>query len=291
MRPAPFVYEAPAGLDEALELLARHGDEARVLAGGQSLLAMMNLRLATPAILVDLGRIDGLDGVRPTGDGLRIGAMTTQARVERDEGVATSVPLLSEAVGHIGHRQIRTRGTIGGNLAHADPASELPAVMLALEATLVAESASGERRIPAAEFFVGAYSTALAPGEVLTAIDVPALAPGRSTAIHEEVRAAGAFALAGAVAVIDHADGVCTSARVVLFGAGGAPELVSAAAELVGREIDARTVGNLVDAVEATAPDHEDVHASAEARRRLLAVSVERALWGTGVVRGDRRAA
>src|SRR3954467_5588969 len=178
MKPAPFDYEAPASLDAALDLLARHGADAKILAGGQSLIPVMNFRLAEPALLIDINRVAELDFIRRDADGtLRIGALTRQRRLERDPLVAEAAPLLHEAVPHVAHPQIRNRGTFGGSLAHADPAAEAPALVVALDAQLRAQSTTGERLIPAAEFFFGIFTTALEPEEILVEVLVPPLAP------------------------------------------------------------------------------------------------------------------
>ena len=175
MKPAPFAYCRPQSLDEVIAVLGEHGDEAKVLAGGQSLVPMLNFRLARPAVLVDLQRVEGLDEISVTGRTLSIGAMARQARVARSAVVAARAAILPEALRHVGHHQIRTRGTVGGSLAHADPAAELPAVALLLEAEIEAQGPDGPRRISAAAFFEGPYSTSLADDEVLTAVHVPSL--------------------------------------------------------------------------------------------------------------------
>lgn len=175
MKPAPFDYYAPSSVDEALALLAEHGDDAKLLAGGQSLMPMMNMRLATPQVVVDINRIDGLAGIAQASDGgLTIGAMTRQRTVERSDEVRQRCPLLTDAMPWLGHFQIRNRGTIGGSVVHADPAAELPAVMVAMEAELVLRSAERERVVPADEFFVTFLTTATEPDELLTEIRLPA---------------------------------------------------------------------------------------------------------------------
>jgi CO/xanthine dehydrogenase FAD-binding subunit len=200
MKPAPFAYEAPDSLDRALSLLS---EDARPLAGGQSLVPMLNFRLAMPALLVDLNAIDELSYLRVEDGTLRIGALTRQATVERSDAVRRGWPLLHEAVRLIGHAAIRSRGTIGGSVAHADPAAELPAVLLALEARFVLRSAArGERRVPAAQMFHGPLTTALAPDELLTEIVVPPLSVGARTAFVEHARTHGDFATAGAAVVL-----------------------------------------------------------------------------------------
>src|SRR5687767_10440134 len=189
MKPAPFEYFRPRSLDEALALLAEHGSDAKPLAGGQSLIPAMNFRLATPAVLVDLNEIPNLAYVAHLEDGrggLKIGGMTRQRDVERSRTVADRVPLVAETMPHIAHPAIRNRGTIGGSLAHADPAAELPAVMLALNARLVVSSTSGAREVSADEFFLGLFTTALQPGELLTEIRIPP-PPARSGFAFQEI--------------------------------------------------------------------------------------------------------
>ncbi|MGI9038766.1 MAG: FAD binding domain-containing protein, partial [Gemmatimonadota bacterium] len=194
MKPAPFEYVRPASVAEAIEAIASGGYAARALAGGQSLIPAMNFRLAQPSVLVDLGPLEDLRGIRLDGDRLRIGAMTRQRDVERSVVVRDHAPLLAEVMPWIAHPQIRNRGTIGGSLAHADPAAELPAVMLVLGATLTAQGPSGARRIPAAEFYTGLFETALEPDEILTEIDVPVRTSATRWAFEEVSRRHGDFA-------------------------------------------------------------------------------------------------
>src|SRR2546430_134240 len=224
MKPAPFDYFSPGTVDEALALLAEHGDEAKPLAGGQSLIPAMNFRLARPAVLVDLNGISALAYVRAESGGVAMGAMTRQRTVERSDVVARAAPLLAEAMPSIAHPQIRNRGTVGGSIAHADPSAELPAVMLALEARFQARSATGERSIPAGEFFKGMLETALEPGELLVEIAVPPL-PGRSgTAFVEMARRHGDYALVGVAAVVTlDSRGRCKAARLTLLSVGDGP--------------------------------------------------------------------
>ena len=197
MKPAPFAYHAPSSIDEALALLHEHGSDAKPLAGGQSLIPAMNFRLATPAVLVDLNRIASLSGVSRDTAGLQIGAMTRHRTLERSADVAEAAPLVAAAMPYVAHAAIRTRGTLGGSLAHADPAAELPAVMLALNASFTLASRAGSRIVPAAGFFAGLFATAIEPGELLVGITVPARAD-RSAAVFDEVsRRHGDFALAG----------------------------------------------------------------------------------------------
>jgi CO/xanthine dehydrogenase FAD-binding subunit len=227
VKPAPFDYEAPRSIEEALRLV---GEEARPLAGGQSLVPMLNYRLARPAMLVDLNRIESLAFLEPGGSGdeqcLRIGALTRQAALERSGVVAARWPLLGQAVRLVGHPAIRNRGTVGGSAAHADPAAELPVALTALDACFVVRSLrGGERRVPPERFFTGALSTALEPDELLCEIEVPALPPGTRTAFVEHARTHGDFATAGAAVVLTPGE----RAAVALLGAGSSPVRAPAA--------------------------------------------------------------
>ena len=278
MRPAPFDLVAPSSLDEALEAI-RDRDDARALAGGQSLIALMNLRLAVPTSLIDLGQVTELAVVEDRDGFVRIGAMATQAQVQRHPVVMSRTPLVAEALGHVGHWQIRSRGTIGGNLAHADPASELPAVMLALDSVYQARSADGSRSIPAGEFNLGPYSTALAEDELLVAVDVPHAGPDEATAIVEVARVAGAYAMAGA-AVWCRLDGnTATACRIALFAAGSrAVRAGEAEAAVLGTDLDDDAIATAADAATSGITAHDDLHATAGQRRHLLSVVVQRAL-------------
>jgi carbon-monoxide dehydrogenase medium subunit len=217
MKPAPFEYLAPDSLAAALEALAAHGGEAKLLAGGQSLIPAMNFRLAQPAVLIDLNRVSELDFVERQPDGsVRIGALTRQRRLERDPELARAAPLLAQALPHVAHPQIRNRGTFGGSLAHADPAAELPAVAVALGARLRLRSARGERWVPAEEFFLGLFTTALDPDEALVEAVLPAPPPRRGTAFLEIARRHGDYAQVGVAAWVTLAgDGRIAAARLV----------------------------------------------------------------------------
>jgi CO/xanthine dehydrogenase FAD-binding subunit len=281
MKPAPFRYFAPASLDEALALLQEHGWDARPLAGGQSLIPAMNFRLAQPAVLVDLGRIDGLASIEETPDGgLRIGAMTRQSDLERSDVVARCCPLLHETMPAIAHSQIRNRGTIGGSLAHADPAAELPAVILALEGILHLRSPSGERRVPASEFFYGLMATAIEPGELLVAVELPPTPPGAGSAFEEFSRRHGDYALVGcATQIVVDGDGTVADARVVLISVGDTALLSTAAAEaLHGQRPDAALISAAAEAASRKVDPPGDIHASPDYRRHLVGVMVRRTL-------------
>jgi aerobic carbon-monoxide dehydrogenase medium subunit len=286
VKPAPFAYRAPASVDEAVGLLAELGDEAKVLAGGQSLIPMLNLRLTRFEALVDLGRIASLRTIEPVdggvdgaAGGVRVGAMARQSEVERDPMIAAKVPLLAKATPLIGHFQIRNRGTLGGSLAHADPAAEYPAVALALDAEIEARGPAGARTIAAADFFAGTWTTVLEPEEVLTAVRFPAWGPGSGFAVEEMARRHGDFALAGTVCGVQVSDGAIARAAIALLGMDSKPRRAEAAeAALVGvgaAEVDAEEVGRL--AVHGLEPP-DDLHASAGLRLRAAAALTARAL-------------
>ncbi len=281
MKPAAFEYFAPATVDQALALLAAHGGEAKPLAGGQSLIPAMNFRLARPRALVDLNRIAELSYIRSAKGGTTIGAMTRQRAVEQSDVVARGAPLLAEAMPAIAHPQIRNRGTIGGSLAHADPSAELPAVMLALDAAFRARSVTGERTIPASEFFKGMLETALAPDELLVEIGLRPMPDRSGTAFLEVARRHGDYALVGiAVAVTLDGQGRCKAARIALLSVGDGPVLaVEAGKTLTGQVPSAEMVRAAADAAATRDVDPpSDIHASAAYRRRLVAVLTRRAL-------------
>ena len=288
MKPAPFRYARPQNLADAVELLAAADHEVKILAGGQSLVPMLNLRLVRPSVLIDLNGVPGLDHVTPgtdggLSDGLRIGALVRHAALAGSATVIERAPLLAEAAHHIGHPAIRHRGTLGGSLAHADPAAELPAVLVALGAELTLHGRRGARTIQASEFFLGLMTTALAPDEILVEIRVPPL-PGTGWGFAEVVRREGDFALAGVVALVGGAagsSGRCESARLVGFGVGDRPVRFAAAEDLLTSPGcdpgTALTAAVAAAAAEACDPP-DDVHASAEYRRHLAAVLTEDAV-------------
>ena len=280
MKPAPFRYFAPTTLDEALALLAEHGDAAKVLAGGQSLVPMMNFRLVAPSILIDLNRIAELAYIRARDGGIAIGAMTRQRAVERDPQIAQRAPLVAETMPFIAHPQIRNRGTFGGSLAHADPAAELPAVAIATSAKLKVKSKKSERWVEARDFFTGIFSTALQPDELLVEIVVPATPARTGYAFQEMSRRHGDYALAGvACAVTLDEQGKCADAYVVLIGLGAQPvDARGAAKQIIGVQPDANAIRAAAEAVDAEIDPSGDIHASAEFRRHLAKVLTRRAL-------------
>ncbi|NMI01623.1 FAD binding domain-containing protein [Pseudonocardia acidicola] len=278
MKPPPFHYAAPSSVVEAVDLLVAHAaTEPRVLAGGQSLIPLMNFRLAQPGHLIDLRNVTELQGIRVDGDVLVMGAMTRQAAVERSPEVALLAPLLAEAVGLVAHAPIRNSGTIGGSIAHADPAAELPAVALALDADLVATGPEGTRTIPAAEFLLGPFSTALRPDEILTQIRVPRRGGGH--AFVEFARTHGNFALVGVAAQVEVGADRVRRAAIALTGV--APTAIRATAAenaLVGAAPDAETIAAAADAAVAGLTPAGDLHASAATRTALARSYVRRAL-------------
>ena len=280
MKPAPFEYYAPSTREEALTLLAEHGGEAKPLAGGQSLVPSMNFRLAQPSILVDLNGVADLAGITEAGGGLSIGAMTRQRAVERSALVSARAPLVAEAMPHIAHSQIRNRGTFGGSLAHADPASELPAVSVALDMTMHIQSATGTCSLPAAEFFLGLFTTALEPDELLVRVEIPPLPARTGTAFEEFARRHGDYALAGVCAVVTLADsGAVSDAKVVLFSVGDMPVVSQAAVDVLRGELPTEEVIRAAaEAVDGDIEPQSDIHATSAYRRHLSKVLVRRVL-------------
>ncbi len=285
MKPAPFEYHAPETASEAVGLLSDLGEGAKLLAGGQSLVPMLALRLTVFDHLVDLRRVEGIRGIERRNGAVRIGAGTTQAAIERSDDLATAVPLLARATPLIGHFQIRNRGTIGGSLAHADPAAEYPAVALALDADLEILSASGPREVPAADFFTGLWTTAVGDDELLAAVTFPVWEGRCGFAVEEVARRHGDFALAGAcVAVgLDGADRVERCA-IGLFGLGPTPVRARGAeAAAAGAAVDGVVPEDLGAAATSGLDEvPADLHASADYRRRVGAVTVARA-WRRAV--------
>ena len=282
MKPAPFKYYAPTTVDEALAHLAEHGWDAKVLAGGQSLIPLLNFRLAQPSVLVDLNNVSELFYIRPNGNGgLLLGAMTRQSQVEHDPLVAERAPLVHEVMPQIAYPQIRTRGTFGGSLAHADPSAELVAVSMALNARLRLRSQAGERWVPADEFFVGLFTTALEPDELLVEVALPAMPPRSGWSFLQITRRHHDFCLAGvAVLVTLDEQGQCEQARLVFLSVGDGPVDARQAAEmLVGQAPTPEVIGAAAEtAASADIDPGSDIHASAEYRRHLSKVLARRTL-------------
>ena len=284
MKPGAFTYVAAESLDAALAAKARYGDDARFLAGGQSLIPAMNFRLAQPAILIDLNPLKDLDYVKSAASGMSIGALTRYRSVEQSAEVSRLQPLLAEVLPNIAHPQIRNRGTLCGNLAHADPASELPAVMLALGARMHARSASGERVIEAADFFINLFETALKSDEMLVGIELPALAERTGTCFMEVARRQGDYAMMGVAATITvDAAGRCIRASLALCNAGPTPMRASAAAQaLLGQPVTADAIAAAAaKAAEEISPTG-NVHCTAEYQIHLAGVLSRRALTTAG---------
>ena len=279
MKPAPFAYYRPASLDEALEALARLGPDARVLAGGQSLVPALNMRLAQPSALVDINRLPGLDGIRLAPEGLVIGALARQESVLRSPLVARHAPLIAQAMPHVAHLALRNRGTFGGSLALGDPAAELPACAVALDAVLRVAHRSGEREIPAARFFRGIYATALEPGEILVAAVIPPRDDAWRFHFDELARRHGDYALVALAAGARVDGGVIVQARLVFAGVGITPVRAARCERAVaGRRPDAATVAEAGRELDADLEPPGDVHASAALRRHLARVLMGRAL-------------
>lgn len=282
MKPAPFKYYAPTSIDEALSLLAKHGYDAKPLAGGQSLIPMMNFRLAQPSVLVDLNNIPDLAFIRvaPEG-GLRLGAMTRHAQVEKDPLVAERAPLIFETMPKIATPQIRSRGTFGGSLSHADPSAELVTVSVILDGSFRLRSQAGDRWIPAREFFVGMFTTQLEPDELLTEIAIPPLQPRSGWALMEITRRPHDFALVGVAVVVTLDDERrCHNARIGLLSVGDGPVEAQRAVEvLIGETPTAAAIQAAAEiaATEDIDPS-SDIHASASYRRQLVRVLTRRAL-------------
>jgi carbon-monoxide dehydrogenase medium subunit len=275
--PTAFELHRPDTLDEAIRLLGENGD-TKVIAGGHSLLPAMKLRLFAPAALVDLGRIPGLDGIEQDGDALVIGALATHASVASSSTVQAACPVLAEAAGLIGDRQVRNRGTIGGSIAHADPGADYPTVVTALEATIVVTGPGGEREIPAADFFTGIFETALAADEIVTAVRVPVTAAGTGTAYRKHAHPASGYSVTAAGAVVALEGGTCSRARLVIGGAAGMPVTVPVDA-LVGQAPTEDAIAAATAGVgEAVGDTLGDTYASSEYRRHLAGVLARRAL-------------
>jgi carbon-monoxide dehydrogenase medium subunit len=281
VKAAPFVLARPESLEEVIAALVEHGDEARVIAGGQSLGPLMALRLAAPEVLVDLARVPGLDRIEVRSDGsTAIGAMVRQRTVERDARVASSAPLLAQAVPFIGHIAVRTQGTVCGSVAHADPAAELPAVALATDATMVLVGQRGERRVAADDFFTGYYSTAIEHGEVLREVVLPRCAPRSGSAFVELSRRHGDFALVGAAVVVTlDEEGTVVQARVALSGVASHPfRAVGGETALVGARPTVEAIADAAAAVRGEVDPSADLHATGAYRRHLAGVLVGKAL-------------
>jgi len=281
MKPAPFEYHAPDSLEQALDLMSQTAGESKILAGGQSLVPAMNFRIVQPGVLIDLNRVRELSYICEDGNLIRVGAMARERHLEFDPVIARHTPLLAEAVPFIAHPQIRNRGTIGGSLVNADPAAELPVLMLALSARLKAKSVSGERWIEAHDFFAGMFSTALAPDEILVEIELPFMPPRTGWSFMEVAPRAGDYALMGLAALVTlDEDGKCRTAKLVYLNAGDGPiDAKEAAGMLAGEMLN----DSLIESVAAIASEKEidpfgNVHTSPEFQRHLANVLTRKAL-------------
>jgi carbon-monoxide dehydrogenase medium subunit len=283
MKASSFRYVRPQTLDEALEVLARYGDDARLLAGGQSLLPSLALRLSAPAVLVDIGRLSELQGIQETADGIRIGATVRHAQVEHSTQVQQCAPLLFQAMPWVAHPPIRARGTYGGSVSLSDPAAEAPAATLAHAATLVVRSSRGERRIAADDFFLGLYQTALEPGEILVGAHFKRPGPNERFVFREFARRSGDFATAGVAiqAVMDKAR--VQSARIVLFGVADRATLAThAAAALADAPLDTKTIHDAAHALAQDVEPFADTYHDSNTKMHLLRVLLRRSLLELG---------
>jgi carbon-monoxide dehydrogenase medium subunit len=282
MKPAPFEYVIPDSLPAVLSIMAEQGYDAKLLAGGQSLVPAMNFRLVQPAMLIDINRLSELEYVLPSEDGgLRIGALTRHRTLERSALVAERAPLMYETMPHIAHLQIRTRGTIGGSLAHADPAAELPVILVALDGRLVVQNQAGKRTVRATDFFMGLFATALEPEDLIVEIVIPAKSKESGWAFVEFARRQGDYALLGVAARLElDPNGVCRKARLVYLNAGDAPIVATIAGDML---VDQKPNRDAFEAAAAHAAEHElhpvgNIHASVPYLRRLAHVLTVRAL-------------
>jgi CO/xanthine dehydrogenase FAD-binding subunit len=278
VKPPRFRYEDADSVEEAIALLAEHREEAKVLAGGQSLVPMMSLRLAYPGVVVDVNRVSELDYVTRRDGGLAVGALTRQATLEHSEEVRQVCPLLSTAMHWVAHEAIRNRGTIGGSLAHADPAAELPAVATALGATVTAQSSNGSREIPIEELFAMPLVSTLREDELLTEVWLPGQPGGAGSAVEEIARRHGDFAIAGVATSVTLEAGGWDEVRLVAFAVGPTPIRLTAAEQALGDEPSTDTLGAAAAAATEEISPNDDIHASGSYRRRVIAVLVERAL-------------
>jgi aerobic carbon-monoxide dehydrogenase medium subunit len=280
MKLPPFEYACPTTLPEAVQLLARHDGEAKALAGGQSLVPMLAFRLAQPALLVDLRKLADLRGIRISEQGVALGAMARWREIEDDERLDTAHPLLKAAIAHVAHYQIRNRGTVGGSLAHADPAAEMPGIAMTCDAEIAVVGKSGARVIQAADFFQGALTTALTSDEIIVEVRLPAWPARRRWGFEEFARRRGDFAMAAAAVFYDQSeDGKARSAHVGVIGVADRPLRLPAVEEVLnGRTIDQATIAEAETATSAAVDPQDDIHASAAYRRALVGTMVERAL-------------
>jgi aerobic carbon-monoxide dehydrogenase medium subunit len=276
MKASAFSYARATSVSNALELLVAHGDKAKVLSGGQSLMPAMNLRLISPELIVDIGELAELRGIAATGDVVRIGALTRHVDLARSGEIAAHAPLLTQAIAHVAHPAIRNRGTLGGSLAHADPASKLPACMVALSATIIVRGQAGERRIAAVDFFTGIYETALSPEELLVAVELPVARKNASHFFHEFARRHGDYAIVGLAAQAMVEAGAFTDLRLAFFAVGDRPVLARATKKLLGAPVTPAVLSDASDALGEELDPYNDQQASASMRRHLAKVLLVR---------------
>ena len=280
MKLPPFAYACPTTLPEAIELLASHDGDAKAIAGGQSLVPMLAFRLAQPTLLVDLRKLADLRGIRISDAGVTLGAMVRWRDIEDDERLETAHPLLKAAIAHVAHYQIRNRGTVGGSIAHADPAAEMPGIAMTCDAEIAVVGKSGAHVIQAADFFQGALTTALTPDEIIVEIRLPAWPAARRWGFQEFARRRGDFAMAAAAVFYDQdARGKARNAHVGVIGVGDRPLRLTAVEDVLnGESIDEATIAKADAATSAAVDPQDDIHASAAYRRSLVGTMVERAL-------------
>lgn len=267
MKASAFSYKRAASVEEALGLLALHGDAAKVLSGGQSLMPALNLRLSAPEWIIDIGSLSGLNGIAVDGDVVKIGALTRHVDILNSAEIAAHLPLLTEAVAHVAHPAIRNKGTFGGSLAHADPASELPACAVALDATIVVRSLDGERRIPAVDFFIGIYETLLTSKELLVAVEIPITSKSAVHFFHEYARRKGDYAIVGLAASAVVAGEQFEDLRLGFFAVGDRPLLATASRLLIGKPVTAGLLADALAALDRELEPQEDQQASIAMRR------------------------
>jgi carbon-monoxide dehydrogenase medium subunit len=279
MKAAAFDYVKPKALHEALSLLEEAGEDARLIAGGQTLLATLNMRLSEPSVLIDITDIAELKGISVVGNSLRIGALVTHTEIEDSELVAKHAPLLKAAAPHIAHRAIRNLGTWGGSLAYGDPAAEWPACSLTLRATMIIQGPAGERRISAKDFFIDLYTTSLEPDEILVATEIPLASKQEVFYFHELARRHGDYAVAGLAAVAQKQGDVLTNCAFTFFSVGATPVMATAAQDLVdGKKLNDELIAQAVTAARSEIEAIADITNSAEAKQHLIGVLLERGL-------------
>lgn len=279
MKPPSFEYLAASSVEEAVAALGDHGDDAKIIAGGQSLMPMLNFRLLEPAMLIDINRVPGLGFIEPDGGGLRIGALCRHHALETSDLVRSRFPVLNDAMAHVAHLAIRNRGTIGGSLSHADPAAELPMMAMLLDATIIVTGENANREIAAYDFFAGALSTTLGEDELVTEIRLPALPGDTGWAFEEIAQRSGDYAIAAAAATVTQSGGTARDVRIAVMGVGETPmRMAKAEALLDGTSFDADAIEAAAQAVHDGVDPMTDLHASADYRRHLARALTRRVL-------------